>query len=50
MVCAMSALISQSSLLRFGFGQTKDTVLGLVDPKLPEFCPKPKPVSKLLTI
>ncbi len=42
----MSALKSQSSLLRFGFGQTKDTVPGLVDPNLPEFGPKPKPVSK----
>ena len=38
----MSALQSQSSLLRFGFGQTKDTVPGLVDPNLPEFGPKPK--------
>ena len=35
----MSALQSQSSLLRFGFGQTKDTVPGLVDPNLPEFGP-----------
>ena len=44
----MSALRlqSQSSLLRFGFGQTKDTVPVLVDPNLPEFGPKPKPVSK----
>ena len=42
----MSALKSQSSLLRFGFGQTKDTVPGLVDPNLPKFGPKPKPVSK----
>ena len=42
----MSALQSQSSLLRFGFGQTKDTVPGVVDPNLPEFGPKPKPVSK----
>ena len=41
----MSALQSQSSLLRFGFGQTKDTDPGLVDPNLPEFEPKPKPVS-----
>ena len=31
----MSALQSQSSLLRFGFGQTKDTVPGLVDPMGP---------------
>ena len=31
----MSALKSQSSLLRYGFGQAKDTVLGLVDPNLP---------------
>ena len=42
----MSALQSQSSLLRFGFGQAKDTVPGLFDPNLPEFGPKPKPVSK----
>ena len=42
----MSALQSQSSLLRFGFGPTKDTVSGLVDPNLSEFEPKPKPVSK----
>ena len=42
MICEMSALQSQSSLLRFGFGQTKDTVPGLVDPDLPEFGPKPK--------
>ena len=42
----MSALQSQSSLLRFGVGQTKDTVPGLVDHNLPEFGPKPKPVSK----
>ena len=35
----MSTLQSQSSLLRFGFGQTKDTVPGLVDPNLLEFGP-----------
>ena len=41
----MSALKRQSSLFRFGC-QTKDTVPGLVDPNLPEFGPKPKPVFK----
>ena len=42
MICEMPALQSQSSLLRFGFGQTKDTVPGLVDSNLPETGPKPK--------